>query len=148
MPGASGTGLLKSLVDRGVKVRVLTNSLAATDVPLVHAGYAKYRPALLKHGVTLYELKPTAVPDIGAGPKETSPQPGSEASLHAKIVSVKRTVLIGSMNFDPRSAWYHIDSERDRNPELAAQVAGVRSSHASDPVKIASTRMAWPAWAI
>ena len=64
VPGESGTKLLKSLVDRGVNVRVLTNSLSATDVPVVHAGYAKYRPALLKHGVTLYELKPTAAPDI------------------------------------------------------------------------------------
>jgi len=124
VPGDSGTGLLKSLIDRGVKVRVLTNSLAATDVPLVHAGYAKYRPALLKHGVTLYELKPTAVPDIGAGPKETSLAPGSEASLHAKAFVIdQRTVLIGSMNFDPRSAWYN--SELGivvESPELAAQV--------------------------
>ena len=65
VPGESGTNLLKNLIDRGVKVRVLTNSLSATDVPLVHAGYAKYRPALLKHGVQLFELKPTAAPDIG-----------------------------------------------------------------------------------
>ena len=64
--------MLKDLVDRGVNVRVLTNSLSATDVPLVHAGYAKYRPALLKHGVTLYELKPTAAPDIGVSRGSTT----------------------------------------------------------------------------
>jgi len=124
VPGESGTELLKSLVDRGVRVRVLTNSLSATDVPLVHAGYAKYRPALLKHGVTLYELKPTAAPDIGTGRRETSLAPGSEASLHAKAFVIdQRTVLIGSMNFDPRSAWYN--SELGivvESPELAAQV--------------------------
>ena len=124
VPGQSGTDLLKSLVERGVKVRVLTNSLGATDVPLVHAGYAKYRPALLKHGVTLYELKSTAVPDIGTGRGETSLAPGSEASLHAKAFVIdQRTVLIGSMNFDPRSAWYNSElGILVESPELAAQV--------------------------
>lgn len=124
VPGESGTNLLKSLVDRGVKVRVLTNSLSSTDVPLVHAGYAKYRPALLKHGVTMYELKPTAAPDIGTGRRETSLAPGSEASLHAKAFVIdQRTVLIGSMNFDPRSAWYNSElGILVESPELAAQV--------------------------
>ena len=124
VPGKSGTDLLKNLVDRGVKVRVLTNSLAATDVPLAHAGYAKYRPALLKHGVTLYELKPTAAPDIVTGRRETSLAPGSEASLHAKAFVIdQRTVLIGSMNFDPRSAWYNSElGILVESPELAAQV--------------------------
>lgn len=124
VPGESGTNLLKSLVDRGVKVRVLTNSLSSTDVPLVHAGYAKYRPALLKHGVTMYELKPTAAPDIGTGRRETSLAPGSEASLHAKAFVIdQRTVLIGSMNFDPRSAWYNSElGILVESLELAAQV--------------------------
>ena len=124
VPGESGTGLLKSLVDRGVEVRVLTNSLAATDVPLVHAGYAKYRPELLKHGVTLYELKPTAVPEIGISRGSATLAPNSEASLHAKAFVIdQRTVLIGSMNFDPRSAWYNSElGILVESPELAAQV--------------------------
>jgi len=124
VPGESGTNLLKSLVDRGVNVRVLTNSLSATDVPVVHAGYAKYRPALLKHGVTLYELKPTAAPDIGASRGSATLAPDSEASLHAKAFVIdQRTVLIGSMNFDPRSAWYNSElGILVESPELAAQV--------------------------
>ena len=124
VPGESGTRLLAELIGRGVRVRVLTNSLAATDVPLVHAGYAKYRPQLIKHGVQLFELKPTAAPDIGGRSSTRSVPPGSEASLHAKaFVMDRRTVMIGSMNFDPRSAWYNselgilVDS-----PQLAAQV--------------------------
>ncbi|MBC8118056.1 MAG: phospholipase D family protein [Burkholderiaceae bacterium] len=124
VPGESGVALLKSLVDRGVKVRALTNSLGATDVPLVHAGYSKYRPALIKNGVELFELKATAAPDIGPQTATRSLPPGSEASLHAKAFVIdQRTVLIGSMNFDPRSAWYNselgilVDS-----PVLAAQV--------------------------
>lgn len=125
VPGASGSGLLKELIDRGVAVRVLTNSLAATDVPLVHAGYARYRHTLLAHGVQLYELKPSAAPEIGGRRAATSLAPGSEASLHAKAFVIdQRIVLIGSMNFDPRSAWYNselgilVDS-----PQLAKQVA-------------------------
>ena len=124
VPGQSGTDLLKSLVDRGVQVRVLTNSLSATDVPLVHAGYARYRPALLKHGVVLYELKPTATPDIGVSRGSATLAPNSEASLHAKAFVIdQRTVLIGSMNFDPRSAWYNSElGILVESPELAAQV--------------------------
>jgi putative cardiolipin synthase len=80
-------------------VRVLTNSLAATDVAPVHAGYAKYREALLRGGVRLYELKPTA--------SEKSQRGGgsSDASLHAKTFAVDRSrIFVGSFNFDPRSA--------------------------------------------
>jgi putative cardiolipin synthase len=124
VPGESGTKLLTDLIDRGVEVRVLTNSLAATDVPLVHAGYAKYRPRLIQHGAQLFELKSTAPPDIGDRSSTRSVPPGSEASLHAKAFVIdQRIVLIGSMNFDPRSAWYNselgilVDS-----PQLAAQM--------------------------
>ena len=124
VPGQTGTELLKTLIDRGVTVRVLTNSLAATDVPLVHAGYAKYRSQLIKHGAHLFELKPTASADIGGQSSTRSPAPSSEASLHAKAFVIdRRIVMIGSMNFDPRSAWYNselgilVDS-----PALAAQV--------------------------
>jgi cardiolipin synthase C len=99
IPSERGVGVLCSLAKRGVRVRVLTNSLASTDVPVVHAGYAKYRPPLLTCGVELHELRP--------GPARTgSARVGlsSGASLHAKAVVVDRaSVLIGSMNLDPRS---------------------------------------------
>jgi putative cardiolipin synthase len=78
---------------------VLTNALASTDVPVVHAGYARYRPRLLACGVTLHELRPGAT-------RSSSARPGlsSGASLHAKAVVVDRKfTLIGSMNLDPRS---------------------------------------------
>jgi putative cardiolipin synthase len=58
VPGAGGTAAFRELRERGVKVRVLTNSLAATDVGPVHAGYSIYRQDLLRAGVRLYELKP------------------------------------------------------------------------------------------
>ena len=72
----------------------------------------------------LYELKPTAVPEIGASRGSAALAPNSEASLHAKAFVIdQRTVLIGSMNFDPRSAWYNSElGILVESPELAAQV--------------------------
>ena len=60
VPGKKGTADLVGFARRGIKVRVLTNSLAATDVGAVHAGYVKRRQTLLRGGVKLYELKPDA----------------------------------------------------------------------------------------
>ncbi|HVY04733.1 MAG TPA: phospholipase D family protein [Burkholderiales bacterium] len=102
VPRKQGVEWLASLARRGVKVRVLTNSYAATDVGAVHAGYAPYRKALLAAGVELYELKPgaTALPDAGG----KSIAGSSHASLHAKTYMVDRRMLfVGSLNLDPRS---------------------------------------------
>jgi putative cardiolipin synthase len=99
VPTEDGAAALVALASRGVKVRVLTNSLAATDVAPVHAGYAKYRETLLRGGVRLYELKRAAPENDGRSAG------GSDASLHAKTFSVDRNRLfVGSFNFDPRSA--------------------------------------------
>ena len=64
VPGDEGTAALVALARKGVKVRILTNSLAASDEKSVHAGYAKRRQDLLRAGVRLYELKPTAAKRI------------------------------------------------------------------------------------
>jgi putative cardiolipin synthase len=99
VPTDDGTAALSALAAHGVQVRVLTNSLAATDVAPVHAGYAKYRKALLRGGIRLYELKPTAEKDERESPG------GSDASLHAKTFAVDGArIFVGSFNFDPRSA--------------------------------------------
>ena len=99
VPTEDGTAALRALAERGVKVRVLTNSLAATDVAPVHAGYAKYRKALLRGGIRLYELKPSPEPRTGEN------RGGSDASLHAKTFAVDaQRIFVGSFNFDPRSA--------------------------------------------
>lgn len=100
-----GEAWLAAMTGRGVKVRVLTNSFAATDVAAVHAGYAPTRKALLKAGVELYELKPTANAELVRSRGSKSRMfASSRASLHAKAYVVDRTSLfIGSMNLDPRS---------------------------------------------
>jgi len=103
VPGAEGTAALESLARTGVKVRILTNSLAASDAKSVHAGYAKRREDLLRSGVQLYELKPTAA----KASRESEARFGgsSSAALHAKTFAVDRNrIFVGSFNFDQRSA--------------------------------------------
>jgi len=122
VPTRAGADYFAGLARRGIAVRILTNSLAATDVAAVHAGYAKYRRDLLQAGVRLYELKSSsfeAQKDWGAGAFGSS---GS--SLHAKTFAVDGArIFVGSFNFDPRSAQLNtelglvIDS-----PALAAQL--------------------------
>ena len=56
VPGEKGVAYLSALCKRGVRVRILTNSLASTDVGIVHAGYSRYRKDLLRAGIELYEL--------------------------------------------------------------------------------------------
>ncbi len=106
VPGASGTEAFGELAKRGVKIRVLTNSLAATDVSAVHAGYAKRRSALLESGVRLYELKPDADAVTARITGSLLHRlGGSGASLHAKTFAVDgKRAFVGSFNFDPRSA--------------------------------------------
>jgi putative cardiolipin synthase len=100
VPGDNGTRFLTTLAQRGVAVRVLTNSLASTDEPAVHSGYAHYRRALLQGGVQLYELQPAT----GAPQPATAAGTSSGVSLHAKAMVVDGAhVFIGSMNMDQRS---------------------------------------------
>lgn len=101
VPGEQGVAWIRKQTERGVRVTVLTNSLAATDVSAVHAGYQRYRKDLLAAGVQLYELKPVATE--GATEKKLI-FGSSKASLHAKTyVFDRQTIFIGSMNLDPRS---------------------------------------------
>ncbi len=106
VPGDDGVKWLQEAIARGVKVRILTNSYTATDVGPVHAGYSAYRKDMLKAGVELYELKPTAGGQT-VEKKEKSDDEGagsSHASLHAKTYMVdRRKLFIGSLNLDPRS---------------------------------------------
>lgn len=103
VPGGKGTEAIAALARQGVRVRILTNSLAATDVGAVHAGYAKRRHALLAAGVRLYEIKPSALAESRSGRKGLGGS--SSSSLHAKTFAVDdRRIFVGSFNFDPRSA--------------------------------------------
>ena len=103
IPGDAGVAWMRGLSEKGIRVTVLTNSLASTDVGAVHAGYQRYREALLEAGVRLYELKPGAI-EYGRAKRKNRQIGGSRASLHAKtFVFDRRAVFIGSLNLDPRS---------------------------------------------
>lgn len=103
IPGKNGVANFAHWVNTGAEVRILTNSLAASDVPVVHAGYAKYRKPLIKAGVSLWELQPTG-PVTKKRHKNKDLPGSSKASLHAKTMIFDRhTLFVGSMNLDPRS---------------------------------------------
>ncbi|GLU32341.1 phospholipase D family protein [Trinickia caryophylli] len=122
VPHDAGVRLLGTLTHRGVRVIVVTNSMASTDAVAVQAGYNPYRIPLLENGVELYEFQPLQ--------RERSrffAGSNSRSSLHAKAYVIdRRKLVIGSMNFDPRSAHLNtelalfIDSE-----QLANQVASL-----------------------
>jgi putative cardiolipin synthase len=108
VPGKSGTAFLSDLSQRGVRVRILTNSLASTDVGVVHAGYSKYRKPLLRAGVELYEMNKKLTRQQRAGSKETTGS--SKASLHTKsFVFDRKEVFIGSLNLDPRAVHHNTE---------------------------------------
>jgi len=124
VPGKEGTAFLNSLVERGCRVTILTNSLAATDVPAVHAGYARYRQSLVEAGVEVYEMPPLSFAYESGAPRFG----GSQASLHAKTMVLDRErVLVGSMNFDPRSNLLNTEMGiLIESPELANSIADWR----------------------
>jgi len=102
VPGHEGVEFFKTLVDKGIRVRILTNSLSSNDVGLVHAGYSVYREALLRNGVELYEMNKKLT--RSQRKQKKGPGGSSKASLHAKTFILDREkVFIGSLNLDPRS---------------------------------------------
>jgi putative cardiolipin synthase len=141
VPGDGGTAMLTELAARGVAVRVLTNALATTDVWPVHAGYAKRRCALLRSGVRLYELKPSASVE-GMRPKAHFGS-SSAVELHAKTFAMDRArIFVGSFNFDQRSA--HLNTEMGLvidSPALAQRLADAldaESARATYEARVAS----------
>jgi putative cardiolipin synthase len=120
VPGRAGVALLRELLDRGVRISVVTNSLAATDVVAVHGGYMRYRRPLLAAGVAIHELKP--------GPEdERASLFGSRggAALHTKALVVDGLLaFVGSFNLDPRSATLNTEMGAFvQNPAVAREVA-------------------------
>lgn len=125
VPGDFGVDLLTELVDAGIEIDLLTNSLAANNMPIVHSGYAPYRRDLLEKGVRLWEVQPTpwsAYETVNDTPWQSVVT--EQVTLHAKVwVFDRERVFIGSVNMDPRSFQHNteiglmIDS-----PELATEI--------------------------
>jgi putative cardiolipin synthase len=122
VPGKSDAEELLALVARGVKVSVLTNSLASTDHATVHGAYAERRRGLLEGGVRLFELRPR--PEVA--PSEAIEGSGADVALHAKSFVVdRRYVFVGSLNMDQRSKLLNTEMGIIvDNPQLAEAVVG------------------------
>ncbi|HVZ44119.1 MAG TPA: phospholipase D family protein [Ramlibacter sp.] len=117
VPGPRMMAVYEQLRRRGVRIRVLTNSLASNDAVAAHAGYMRYRKALLDIGVELHEMRsdPSTAPELAGSSGHSGVSLGSaaggskalgkrRASLHTKAVVVDgRLTIVGSMNLDLRS---------------------------------------------
>ena len=120
IPGPAGLELMREVRRRGVAISLVTNSLAATDEPLVHTAYRRYRTDMLKLGVDLYELSS----DRARRSVRLGIFGSSTGRLHAKTaVFDGEQVFVGSMNFDPRSEVHNTELGLFiRSREMARQV--------------------------
>ena len=133
VPGKLMMSQFADLRRRGVRVRVLTNSLASNDAAAAHVGYARYREALLAMGIELYEMRAEQEGTLKGFGSTGGSTGGSRASLHAKVVVVdQRLLVVGSMNLDLRS--------KLQNSEVAIVIR-------SRPLSLEATRMIEPALA-
>ena len=128
---------------RGVRLRILTNSLASNDAPLAHAGYARHRKELLEQGIELYELRSMQNGLAGSGSLRntasqiTGSQGSSRAMLHSKIVVLDhKLTMVGSMNLDMRSQL--------QNTEIALLIASRQlAEEAADNIEASLREAAW-----
>ncbi len=120
VPGPVSLEMLSELRAKGVKVTVMTNSLASTDEPIVHIGYAAHREEMLHMGIDLYELSSSRLKDN----KRPFLFGKSLGRLHAKLVVIdKKRLFIGSMNLDPRSATINTElGAMIDSPQLAREL--------------------------
>ena len=133
VPGRRGTEFFSALARQGHEVVIMTNAWTATDVPMVHAGYVKYRRDLLEAGVILHELRP--IDGQSQGPGELGFLGSSGSSIHAKTFALDdNRLFIGSFNFDPRSIYLNCEmgfliasDSLARNSRLAVENLARRS---------------------
>lgn len=100
IPGKDGVEFWRSITNKGVRVIVVTNSLASNNHTPVHAGYSIYRHDLIDAGVELYEVRV----DSSKVPKGSDRQGYDSVTLHVKALMIDRQhTFVGSLNLDPRS---------------------------------------------
>jgi putative cardiolipin synthase len=121
VPGKEGLARMRAAREHGIALRVVTNSMAATDEPLASLAYERYRVRMLQMGVELYEFSSTQLhrdPVIRAGFGD------SRAQLHVKLGVIDRqTVILGSMNLDQRSATTNTElSVTIHSPEMTRRI--------------------------
>ena len=120
IPGPLGMARIKQAIEQHIRIVLITNALGATDEPLVHWRYARYRRAMLRLGVEIYEISP----DLSRKSGTFGDFGMSFGRLHAKVAVIdQRRVVVGSLNLDPRSAWTNTESALlIESKELADQI--------------------------
>jgi putative cardiolipin synthase len=99
VPQDAGAVLIEELLAKGLRVIIVTNSLASTNHLPVHSAYARYRKRLLQAGAEFWEIRAH-----GSGEKNEWGYQPELVTLHSKATIIDRdTIFIGSLNFDPRS---------------------------------------------
>lgn len=99
IPTDKGMTFFQSIMDKGIKVKLVTNSLASTNQVPVHAAYERYRKGMLAMGAEIYETRADAYQSM-----ELKSNRQHRSTLHAKLIVIdRRYVFIGSLNLDPRS---------------------------------------------
>lgn len=142
IPGAAGMQMFSDLRKRNVRVSVLTNSLESATVLVAQSGYMGYRVPLLEEGVEIHEVRSLLGNARGSGETKNMSRYGNY-SLHAKLfIFDRRSLFIGSMNFDQRSA--HLNTEIGLiidSPELARQLVARFEAMTSPPNSYALARL-------
>ncbi len=163
VPGPDMLAAFATARERGVRIRVLTNSLASNDAPVAHVGYARHREKLLALGVELYELRSEpsglggALGSSGAsgasgsaGSTGASGPGTSRAMLHSKVLVMdKRLAVIGSMNLDQRSQLQNTEiALLVRSAVLSQQIAAEidpTMTHGAWHVELVDGKLLWRA---
>ncbi len=135
VPQRRGVRLFAGMVKRGIRVVVITNSLASTNHASVHAAYERYRKPLLRHGIELYELRASVVEDR----EEVTGMPTTTLTLHSKVAVVdKARVFVGSFNLDPRSLYLNTEMGVDVD---SGQLAGLMAEDIVDALENTTYRL-------
>lgn len=123
VPQQSGVDAFIELLDSGIDIEIITNSLSSSDHLLVYGGYAPSRKPLLKAGARFYETKGNVAVPGSAGLSN----PDAKSSLHSKAFVVdRRHFFLGSFNWDPRST--HLNTELGVIIDSADMAGGVVDS--------------------
>jgi putative cardiolipin synthase len=124
IPDEDFRDLIRELVGNGVRVVVVTNSLATNNHVVAHTGYRRWRREVLAAGVELYELRADAA---ALEYYVTPPATAAYLGLHAKALVVDRArAFVGSPNVDPRSMELNTEiGVVGEGTEFAARVAAL-----------------------
>lgn len=126
VPGDTFFAEARKLAERGVKMKIMTNSLGSTDATFVHAAYARTRVPMLEAGLDVFEMQYMAAMKADL---DTPPVESQWVGLHAKAAVIdRRLVFVGSFNLGPRSK--NLNTEMGllvESPVLGEQLAEVLS---------------------